>query len=134
VEVGHVVRREQDGVVAGRIEVAVGAVDDLRFGKGDAALGLEVVDGVDVLSDGRHGGCGRRLRMRGRKRNSDEDMTQYESDGVLHGAGNLLQVECRVDGSDGKSTGGWRWRVAFMQQLYRYAELLGQSGTTLMPE
>jgi hypothetical protein len=52
------------------------------------------------------------LRMRGRKRNSDEDMTQYESDSVVHGAVDLLQVECRVDGSGGKSTGGWWWRVA----------------------
>jgi hypothetical protein len=89
VEVGHVVRREQDGVVAGRIEVAVGAIDDLRFGKCDAALCLEVVDDVNVLGDGRHGGCRRRLRMSGRKRNSDENMTQYESDSVLHGAVDL---------------------------------------------
>jgi hypothetical protein len=42
--------------------------------------------------------------MSGGKRNSDEDMTQYESNNVLHGAVDLLQVECRVDGSGGMST------------------------------
>jgi hypothetical protein len=32
----------------------------------------------------------RRLRMRRRKRNSDENMTQYERDGVLRGTADLL--------------------------------------------
>ncbi len=44
VVVGHVVRRQQNGVVARGVQAAVRAVDDDRLGQGDARLRVEVVD------------------------------------------------------------------------------------------
>ena len=44
----HVVRGEEDGVVAGGVEVAVGAVEDVGLGQDGAAFGVEVVQDVLV--------------------------------------------------------------------------------------
>ena len=57
--VRHVVRRQQDRVVARRVEPAVGAVDDPRLRQRDAALGAEVVDRELVMFGGvrRRGGA-----------------------------------------------------------------------------
>jgi hypothetical protein len=48
------VRRQEDGVVAGGVELAVGAVDDVSLGQDDAAFGLEVVDD-ELMLDGLFG-------------------------------------------------------------------------------
>lgn len=45
---------EEDGVVVGGVEVAVGAVDDVGFGEGGAGLRFELMDG-EVVDLGRVG-------------------------------------------------------------------------------
>jgi hypothetical protein len=57
--IGHVVRRQKNSVVSRRVQMAIGAIDNLRFGQRDTALGMKVVNNERVLD--RLGFWGRRL-------------------------------------------------------------------------
>src|SRR5882757_2445965 len=41
---GHIMRGQKDRVVVGFIEMAVGAVDDVRLGQDGTAFGMELMD------------------------------------------------------------------------------------------
>ena len=49
-EIGHVVRGQEHGVVAGGVQSAERAINDMRFRQYHAALGLEVLDDELVLN------------------------------------------------------------------------------------
>ncbi len=72
---GHVVRGQEDGVVAFRIQFAVRAINDARFGKHSAAFRLEILDDEFVL-DGLGIGDGLRLRrLHAEQRKDQRDNT-----------------------------------------------------------
>src|SRR4051812_6101142 len=64
VMVRHIVRRQQDGIIASRVQRSVRAIDDARLRQHRAGLGAEVVDDELVM----RGGVRRRLRLSSRRR------------------------------------------------------------------
>src|SRR5579862_2091745 len=56
--VGHVVRRHEDDVVFGGVEMAVGAVDDFGLRESDAGFGFEIGDDKFVAFGGWSFGIG----------------------------------------------------------------------------
>ena len=80
VMVRHVVRREQDRVVACGVQAAVGAVNDSRLGEDDAALGLERVDDELVV----RGTVRRRCALRGGQRHGGAEQQENEERRARH--------------------------------------------------